>query len=53
MAAKSKWAEIEVHTIAPTSSSTIEMLQNIFSRYGFPDVMVSDNAAIFTTETFQ
>ncbi|XP_054274675.1 uncharacterized protein LOC128994282 [Macrosteles quadrilineatus] len=50
--AKYKWAEVEVCSSAPTSSSTIEMLQNVFSRYGFPDIMVSDNAAIFTSDTF-
>lgn len=53
MDAKSKWAEIEVCTTAPTSTTTIEMLQNVFSRFGFPDVIVSDNAAIFTSEIFQ
>src|SRR5436190_2372536 len=52
MDAKSKWAEIEICRIALTSLSTIELLQNVFSRYGFPDVMVSDNATIFTSEVF-
>lgn len=43
----------EVCTTALTSSSTIELLQNIFSFYGFLDVMVLDNSTIFTSETFQ
>lgn len=51
--AKSKWAEIEPSLSAPTSASTIDILQDVFSRHGFPDVMVSDNATIFTSEEFQ
>lgn len=50
--AKSKWAEVGVSTSAPTSVSTMEMLQNIFSRNGFPEVMVSDNATIFKSDEF-
>jgi len=51
--AKSKWAEIESCSAAPSSASTIELLREIFSRHGFPEVMVSDNATIFTSEEFQ
>jgi len=51
--AKSKWAEIESCSAAPSSASTIELLQEIFSRHGFPEVIVSDNATIFTSEEFQ
>lgn len=53
MDAKSKWAEIIPCHQAPTSNSSIELLQDIFSRNGFPDVLVSDNATIFTSEEFQ
>ncbi|XP_058983670.1 uncharacterized protein K02A2.6-like [Musca domestica] len=51
--AKSKWAEVGVCSSAPTSTSTIEMLNNIFARNGYPDVLVSDNATIFKSEEFQ
>lgn len=53
MDAKSKWAEIETSTSSPTTASTIELLQEMFARHGFPDVLVSDNATIFTSEAFQ
>ncbi|XP_024887055.1 uncharacterized protein K02A2.6-like [Temnothorax curvispinosus] len=53
MDAKSKWAEIEPCVAAPTLLSTIKILKNVFSRHGFPDVIVSDNAIIFTSEEFQ
>lgn len=51
--AKSKWAEVGVCSSAPTSYSTIEILRNVFARNGYPDVMVSDNAAIFKSNEFQ
>ncbi|XP_046810023.1 uncharacterized protein K02A2.6-like [Lucilia cuprina] len=50
--AKSKWIEVGICTAAPTSASTIEILLNIFTRNGYPDVMVSDNATIFKSDTF-
>ncbi|KAJ8897894.1 hypothetical protein PR048_003251 [Dryococelus australis] len=50
--AKSKWAEIVPCSSAPTSKSSIEILKDIFSRNGFPEVMVLDNAMIFTSEEF-
>ncbi|XP_017304557.1 uncharacterized protein K02A2.6-like, partial [Diaphorina citri] len=37
---------------APTSSSTIELLENIFSSHGYPVVLVSDNHSIFQSEQF-
>ena len=51
--AKSKWLEIPFSKNPPTTMSTIEELKEIFSRYGYPEVMVSDNATIFTSETFK
>lgn len=51
--AKSKWAEVGIVKSAPSSFSTIEILQSIFSRNGFPNVLVSDNATIFTSEEFK
>ncbi|XP_046679305.1 uncharacterized protein K02A2.6-like [Homalodisca vitripennis] len=53
MDAKSKRVEMEVCYSGPTSTSTIEMIQNVFARYGYPDVMVSYNDAIFTIENLQ
>lgn len=49
---KSKWAEVGVSATAPTTASTLHILQNIFSRNGYPDVMVSDNATIFKSKEF-
>ena len=51
--AKSKWVEIRVLRDAPTTASTIQLLNNIFSFHGFPNVLVSDNASIFTSEEFK
>lgn len=51
--AKSKWAEVGICKSAPSSFSTMEILQRIFSRNGFPNVLVSDNATIFTSEEFR
>lgn len=50
--AKSKWVEVRTIREAPTSSSTIVLLQNIFSMHGYPKVLVSDNATLFTSEEF-
>lgn len=51
--AKSKWLEVKILKSAPTSESTISLLYEIFCYHGFPKVIVSDNATIFTSETFQ
>uniref|UniRef100_A0A146LPF7 RNA-directed DNA polymerase n=1 Tax=Lygus hesperus TaxID=30085 RepID=A0A146LPF7_LYGHE len=51
--AKSKWAEVRILRDAPSSTSTITLLENIFSVHGYPSVLVSDNAAIFKSEEFQ
>ncbi|KAJ8878861.1 hypothetical protein PR048_019450 [Dryococelus australis] len=47
--AKSKWAEIVTCSSPPTSKPSIKILKDRFSRNEFPEVMVSDNAMIFTT----
>lgn len=44
--AKSKWPETFSQQTAPPSSFTVKILKNISSRHGFPNVLVSDNAAI-------
>lgn len=50
--AKSKWPEVRLSRSAPTSASTIDFLQDIFSFHGFPSLLVSDNATIFTSTEF-
>ncbi|XP_065224370.1 uncharacterized protein K02A2.6-like [Planococcus citri] len=50
--AKSKWMEVGCQRNAPSSESTIDMLNQIFARTGFPEIIVSDNATIFTSEKF-
>lgn len=46
--AKSKWPEISVINAAPTTDVTIELLEDIFVMHGYPQMMVSDNASIFS-----
>lgn len=50
--ALSKWAEVATIRQAPSSESTIEILTDIFSRHGYPELIVSDNASIFKSEEF-
>ncbi|UYV78487.1 K02A2.6-like [Cordylochernes scorpioides] len=50
--AKSRWAEIKAISEPPTTLNTIKLLNDIFSTHGYPFVMVSDNASIFTGDTF-
>ena len=50
--AHSRWLEIERMTTT-TSAKTIETLQNLFTRYGVPAQLVSDNGPQFTSEEFQ
>lgn len=50
--AYSKWPEI-IRTSISTSSKTISILSSIFSRFGSPNQIVSDNGTQFTSELFQ
>ncbi|UYV79123.1 hypothetical protein LAZ67_17001174 [Cordylochernes scorpioides] len=50
--AKSRWAEIKAISEPPTSLNIIKLLNDIVSTHGYPFVMVSDNASIFTGDTF-
>ncbi|XP_024868755.1 uncharacterized protein K02A2.6-like [Temnothorax curvispinosus] len=51
--AKSKWLEIKALNSAPTAINTIQLLDNIFFSHGYPQVLVSDNATIFTSSEFK
>ena len=50
--AHSKWMEVKIMKTA-TSTTTIEHLQNIFATHGLPEMLVTDNAAYFTSQEFQ
>jgi transposase InsO family protein len=47
----SSWVEVAIMT-SMTSEKTIECLSTWFSRFGFPDVIVSDNGTQFTSSAF-
>ena len=49
MDAHSKWPEV-VTMSSTTSQSTIEVLCSLFSLYGLPEQMVSDNGTQFTSD---
>ncbi|GBL97384.1 Uncharacterized protein K02A2.6 [Araneus ventricosus] len=51
--AKSRWVEIKVLQRSPNSEITMKLLNEIFATHGYPLVMVSDNASIFTNEEFK
>ena len=46
--ARSKWLEAFVMK-SITTNKTIEILQHVFARYGFPEVVVSDNGTSFVS----
>ena len=50
--AHSKWIDA-VCTNSTSASTTIKHLRNVFSQFGIPETIVSDNAACFTGEEFQ
>ena len=49
--AHSKWPEVIVMD-STTSEKTIQVLRGLFSHYGVPEVVVSDNGPQFTSEEF-
>ena len=49
--AYSKWPEV-FHMNHPTSSETVRKLQEIFSRFGTPKILVSDNGTAFISAEF-
>ena len=50
--AHSKWLEIEMVSSA-TSAHTIAKLRGMFAKHGLPQLVVSDNDAVFTSEEFK
>lgn len=48
----SKWPEVIAMT-STTTEKTIAVLRSMFSRYGIPDQIVSDNGPQFTAEEFK
>ena len=50
--AYSKWVEVRLVNSTNTVS-TIKMLRELFSTFGIPEVIVSDNATGFTSEEFK
>ncbi len=51
--AHSKWREAVPTNKSSTSITTITKLRSIFSTFGIPEVLVSDNGAAFTSEEFE
>ncbi|KRZ10689.1 Uncharacterized protein T11_7653 [Trichinella zimbabwensis] len=49
--AHSKWPEV-LHMPHITTEQTIESLKTVFTRFGFPEVLVSDNGTQFTATEF-
>ncbi|KHJ40181.1 integrase core domain protein [Trichuris suis] len=49
--AHSKWPEV-VHMQRITAQQTIETLKTIFARFGYPEVLVSDNGTQFSASEF-
>ena len=50
--AHSKWVDVAAVTWA-TSSITIEKLRGMIATHGIPDVIVSDNGTVFTSDEFE
>ena len=47
--AHSKWMEVQP-VCSATSSNTISALRTIFATFGLPEILVSDNGSVFTSE---
>ena len=51
--AHSKWMEIHTMTSSTNASATIEKLRQTFAIFGLPQELVSDNAPVFASQSFQ
>uniref|UniRef100_H3AA96 Integrase catalytic domain-containing protein n=1 Tax=Latimeria chalumnae TaxID=7897 RepID=H3AA96_LATCH len=50
--AHSKWIDV-YEAKNPTSSATIDKLRQTFSIHSLPEMIVSDNGSVFTSEEFK
>ena len=50
--AHSKWPEVQIMT-STTASKTIEVLCELFARFGLPEQLVSDNGPQFVSDEFK
>ena len=50
--AHSKWMEVKPTNTA-TTAATIHHLRSIFATHGLPEMIVTDNTSIFTSEEFK
>ena len=50
--AHSKWMEVKAVTNA-TTETTIEQFRSVFATHGIPEMPVTDNGSVFTSEVFQ
>ena len=51
--AHSKWMEIHTMKSSTNASATIEKLRQTFAIFGLPQELVSDNAPVFASQSFQ
>ncbi len=50
--AHSKWLEVDPVNSA-TSTTTIDKLRMVFATHGLPDILVTDNGSVFTSQEFK
>ena len=50
--ANSKWPEV-IPMRSTTAAKSIEVLRNLFARFGIPEQIVSDNGPQFVSEEFK
>lgn len=48
----SRWPEVTMGDIPPTTQNIIKFLNEIFGRFGFPSVLKTDGASVFVSEKF-
>jgi hypothetical protein len=51
--AKSRWTDIKICRNPPISTSTPELLSDIFATHGYPHVLVLDITTIFASDQFK